>query len=140
MHETENQDGGAAERRGPHDLPREQRDTSGRFTYGNPYAWRPGESGNPSGLSRQALVSREIRRLLNEGGAEEVAESLFGIVRRGGAGAVEAARLLLERTEGRVAQVHRLEVPRPKRIVLEGGTLAPACPTVESRRAPEDIS
>jgi hypothetical protein len=54
------------------------------FKPGNPYRWRPGESGNPVGMPRTRVEfeRRFYEALIGEGSPEEAAELLWNCARR----------------------------------------------------------
>jgi hypothetical protein len=92
----------------------------------DPWKFKPGQSGNPGGRPSHAKLSARLQRWLDEGGEEKALQALVDVVSKGGPAALEALRILLDRTEGKVTQTHRIEAARPKRVILEGGTLRPA--------------
>ena len=109
---------------GPASEPTGRDPVTGHFLPGNPWAPKKGERRNPSGVAKNARVSRELQRYLNQGGAEVAMRKLLEILQGPSASAaLDALKILLDRTEGKVTQTHRIEASRPKRVVIEGGSL-----------------
>jgi hypothetical protein len=94
------------------------------FEKGHKYAWKPGQSGNPTGGSKAQTLSAAYRHALKEplpdgSGrtyADAVAETLC---KNAVAGDVGAARELADRTEGRPKQTIDLSVEERRRELAE---------------------
>ena len=71
------------------------------------YRWKPGESGNPNGRPKGRSITAHLRDALADLDAEgqEAAQAIARVlVTLAAGGDVAAAKVVLERTEGRVAQ------------------------------------
>lgn len=107
-----------------------QRENSARkpkgkpFAKGNPYTFKPGQSGNPKGRPKSRTLSEAYRAMLacplpedpTRTYADAVAETLC---REAVIGNVIAAKELADRTEGRPRQAIDLSVEERKRQVAE---------------------
>ena len=95
----------------------EGRDIRGRFVLNS-----AGGPGRPRGR-RGESVSVKLRKMLEEdGGSVEVARALLDLATSGKRGAVEAARLIMDRVEGPVTRKLELDgMVHHKTVVLDGG-------------------
>ena len=46
-----------------------------------PFRWKPGQSGNPGGRPKSQYISEALRRALQEGDADDLANILLGLCR-----------------------------------------------------------
>ena|SRR6185436_4148800 len=76
-----------------------------------PYAWQPGQSGNPSGRPKGILTEAYKRRLAELGptGKQVAAEIADAITAKAAKGDVAAASELADRTEGKPMQQSQVE-------------------------------
>ena len=82
--------------------------------------WQPGESGNPGGVPKGKSITAELRKLIDKGtNAEDMAEILYTLARKGSRAQMEAYKTLLDRTEGRVPETHKIESDIPISIVFK---------------------
>jgi hypothetical protein len=98
---------------------------TGRFVPGNPYRWRPGQTGNPAGHSEARRARSELERagelLVEDPRTKKLVklrdlafESIWRTAVKGGSAGVAAFREIIDRTEGKV--------PLPFRLSNEGAT------------------
>jgi hypothetical protein len=95
----------------PSDMQTEDRRADGKFAKGNKVGktFRPGQSGNPKGRPKSALLSDALRHMLAEAcpedpertWAEVIADALIA---RAAAGDVQAAKEIADRVEGKARQ------------------------------------
>jgi hypothetical protein len=80
------------------------------FEKGNPHAWKPGQSGNPTGRPKSVTLSEACRKSLaspvprdpqGRTYAEVIADKMVAAAARG---SINAAKELADRTEGRPRQ------------------------------------
>ena len=85
--------------------------------YGKPpkeHQYQPGESGNPGGVPGGKSITAELRKLIDKGtNAEDVAQVLYDIAMKGSRAQVEALKELLNRTDGKVPDTHKIESDVP---------------------------
>ena len=82
---------------------------------------KPGECLNPGGRPKGKSITAELRKLLDDGTvAEDIAKALIRLARDTSfKGNVAALRELLDRTDGKVADVHKIEGDVPISIVYQ---------------------
>jgi hypothetical protein len=83
------------------------RDKGGRFSKGNSLAFQKGQSGNPGGRPKGQSITARLRAILERDdgmAAQMIAETLIETAMQGDRRAIEAVRVLLDRTEGPVSQ------------------------------------
>lgn len=84
------------------------------------YKWKPGESPNPGGRPKGKSITASLRRLIEEGSnADDMALVLYNLAQAGGRSQVEALKELLNRTDGKVLDTHRIEGDVPVTIVYK---------------------
>jgi uncharacterized protein DUF5681 len=98
----------AATKKAPAD---KQRKNSGKklFAKGNPYAFKPGQSGNPAGRPKSRPLSEAYRALLSQPLKDDPTRTVADVVaaamvQNAFAGDVAAAKELADRTEGKAKQ------------------------------------
>ena len=78
--------------------------------------FQPGESGNPNGRPKGKSITAELRKLIDKGDtAEELADILYRMSRKD----LPALKELLDRTDGKVLDVHKIEGDIPVSIVYK---------------------
>ena len=89
----------------------EQQRTSRDISNANLKMFEPGESGNPGGRPKGMSITAELRKLLDDGTvAEDIAKALIKLAKDTNfKGNVAAFKELLDRTDGKVTDVHRIE-------------------------------
>lgn len=95
-------------------------DTGKQYNYNHlePYQWKPGESGNPSGRPKESVsLVTKLRQYLTTHPTEanQVIESM---VKQGKLGNMIATKEMLDRIDGKVAETHRIEGELPIRLVF----------------------
>jgi len=86
----------------------------------NARPFQPGESGNPGGRPKGKSITAELRKLIDSGtNAEDMAKVLYNIAKTGGKAQVNALKELLDRTDGRVPETHKVETDVPISIVFK---------------------
>jgi len=76
--------------------------------------WQPGQSGNPGGVPKGKSITAELRKLIDKGtNAEDMAQILFKIAEKGSRAQMEALKELLNRTDGKVPDTHKIESDVP---------------------------
>ena len=78
--------------------------------------WKPGQSGNPGGRPKGKSITAELRKLIDRG---DTAEELADILYRMGRKDLAALKELLDRTDGKVTDVHKFEGDIPVSIVYK---------------------
>jgi hypothetical protein len=98
----------AATKKAPAD---KQRKNSGKklFAKGNPYAFKPGQSGNPAGRPKSRTLSEAYRELLRQPLRDDPTRTVADVVaaamvQNAFAGDVAAAKELADRTQGKAKQ------------------------------------
>ena len=82
--------------------------------------WKPGQSGNPSGRPAGKSITAELRKLIDSGtNAEDMAKILCALCKKMGPDQMRALRELLDRTDGKVAETHKVEMDVPVTIVFK---------------------
>ena len=75
-----------------------------------------GKSGNPGGRPKGRSITAELRKLLDQGEtASELADVLYRMSKKD----LPALKELLDRTDGKVTDVHRIEGDIPVSIVYK---------------------
>ena len=78
--------------------------------------WKPGQSGNPGGRPKGKSITAELRKLLDKGtNAEDLAEILLKMGKKD----LAALREVLDRSDGKVTDTHRIEGEIPVSIVYK---------------------
>jgi len=91
------------------ELSQEQR-TNREISNANLIQFKPGESGNPGGKRQGKSITAELRKLIDSGTiAEEIALVLLELAKKGNRNQVNALKELLDRTDGKVLDTHRIE-------------------------------
>ena len=78
--------------------------------------WKPGQSGNPGGRPKGKSITAELRKLLDKG---TTAEDLAEILLKMGKKDLAALREVLDRSDGKVTDTHRIEGEIPVSIVYK---------------------
>ncbi len=82
--------------------------------------WKPGQSGNPSGRPAGKSITAELRKLIDSGtNAEDMAKILCALCKKMGPDQMRALRELLDRTDGKVAETHKIEGDIPVTIIFK---------------------
>lgn len=82
--------------------------------------WKPGESGNPSGRPAGKSITAELRKLIEKGtNAEDMARILYEMAKRMSPDQMRAFKELLDRTDGKVPDTHKLESDVPITIIFK---------------------
>ena len=82
--------------------------------------WKPGQSGNPSGRPAGKSITAELRKLIEKGtNAEDMARILYEMAKRMSPGQLSAFKELLDRTDGKVPDTHKLESDVPVTIIFK---------------------
>jgi hypothetical protein len=102
------------------------RPTGKPFAKGNPYAFKPGQSGNPAGRPKSRTLSEAYRALLSQPLPDDPTRTLADVVaaamvQNAIAGDVAAAKELADRTEGKARQSIALSVDDRMKSVIESG-------------------
>ena len=91
--------------------------------YGKPpkeYQYQPGVSGNPGGEHKGKSITAELRKLIDKGtNAEDTAQILYDIARKGSRAQMEALKELLNRTDGKVPDTHKIESDIPISLIFK---------------------
>lgn len=105
---------------------------SSRFKRGNRYRYKPGQCGNKNGRPRTAKFSEAAREFLAETDPRKklsIAEDLVrDCVKRAKRGSVKHLEIILDRTEGKVAQRNEFSGP-------SGSTIPISLEAVDARLA-----
>lgn len=82
--------------------------------------WQPGESGNPGGRPKGKSITAELRKLIDKGtNAEDMAQILYDLAKNKlDRSQIAALKELLDRTDGKVADVHKIEADVPINIAF----------------------
>ena len=78
--------------------------------------WKKGQSGNPGGRPKGKSITAELRKLLDKG---TTAEDLAEILLKMGKKDLAALREVLDRSDGKVTDTHRIEGEIPVSIVYK---------------------
>ena len=83
--------------------------------------WKPGESGNPGGRPQGKSITAELRKLLDKGTtSEDLAEILLDIAKtKHGRSQLQALQEVLNRSDGKVPDTHRIESDIPVNITYK---------------------
>ena len=107
------------------ELSQEQR-TSRAISNANLKPYQPGESGNPGGRQKGESITAQLRKLLNEtdregkSNAEKIAELLIREAQKPNSRHLAALiKEILDRTEGKVLDTHKIEGDVPVSIVYK---------------------
>lgn len=97
----------------------EQR-TSREISNANLIPYESGQSGNPGGKHEGKSITAELRKLIDKGtNAEDTAQILYDIAKKGSRAQMEALKELLNRTDGKVPDTHKIESDIPISIVFK---------------------
>jgi len=83
--------------------------------------WKPGESGNPGGKPKGKSITAELRKLLDKGTtSEELAQILLDMAKtKTGRNQLDALKEVLNRSDGKVPDTHKIESDVPISIVYK---------------------
>ena len=82
--------------------------------------WKPGQSGNPGGRPVGKSITAELRKLIDSGtNAQDMAKILYALCKRLGPDQMKAFKELLDRTDGKVAETHKIEGDIPVTIIFK---------------------
>ena len=82
--------------------------------------WKPGQSGNPGGRPAGKSITAELRKLIDSGtNAQDMAKILYEMAKRMSPDQLRAFKELLDRTDGKVAETHKIEGDIPVTIVFK---------------------
>ncbi len=94
--------------------------TSREISNANLIRFKPGESGNPGGKQAGKSITAELRKLIDSGtNAEDMAKILCALCKKMGPDQMKALRELLDRTDGKVAETHKVEMDVPVTIIFK---------------------
>jgi hypothetical protein len=95
------------------------------FAKGNPFAFKPGRSGNPAGRPRDTITPhlRELVRMLHPGKDEVTYGELVAqaLLTRAMDGDVQAIREVFDRLEGKPRQAIDVNVEEKRRAIFDAG-------------------
>jgi len=98
----------------------EKQRTNREISNANLIPYVPGQSGNPGGKHEGKSITAELRKLIDKGtNAEDTAQILYDIARKGSRAQMEALKELLNRTDGKVPDTHKIESDVPINIVYK---------------------
>ncbi len=79
-----------------------------------------GETLNPGGRPAGKSITAELRKLIDSGtNAEDMAKILCALCKKMGPDQMRALRELLDRTDGKVAETHKVEMDVPVTIIFK---------------------
>jgi len=83
--------------------------------------WKPGQSGNPGGRPEGKSITAELRKLIDKGtNAEDIANVLYDIAKsKLNRNQIIALKELLDRTDGKVPDTHKIESDVPINIIYK---------------------
>lgn len=82
--------------------------------------FKEGQSGNPGGRPAGKSITAELRKLIDSGtNAEDMAKILFGMAKRMSPDQIKALKELLDRTDGKVMETHKVEMDVPVTIIFK---------------------
>ena len=82
--------------------------------------FKPGQSGNPSGRPAGKSITAELRKLIDSGtNAEDMAKILYNMCKRMSPDQMKALKELLDRTDGKVMETHKVEMDVPFTIIFK---------------------
>ena len=94
----------------------EEQRTKREISNANLIPIKPGECLNPGGRPKGKSITAELRKLIDKGDtAEELADILYRMSRKD----LAALKELLDRTDGKVTDVHKIEGDIPVSIVYK---------------------
>ena len=94
----------------------EEQRTNREISNANLIHFQPNESGNPGGRPKGKSITAELRKLIDQGDtAKELADILYIMSRKD----LPALKELLDRTDGKVTDVHKIEGDIPVSIVYK---------------------
>jgi len=99
------------------------RTTDGKFRKGNAYGWKKGQSGNPGGRPKSKHLTEAAREWLGESStqhphlsnAEHIVTAIGEVAKGSDSAALEAAKWLADRTEGRAPITQAIDVTHHNR-------------------------
>lgn len=82
--------------------------------------YKPGECGNEGGRPKGKSITAELRKLIDSGTtAEELARVLLELGKKSTRNQIAALKELLDRTDGKVMDVHKIEGDVPVSVVFK---------------------
>ena len=94
--------------------------TSREISNDNLIRFKPGQSGNPGGKQAGKSITAELRKLINSGtNAEDMAQILYNMCKRMSPDQMRALKELLDRTDGKVMETHKVELDVPVTIIFK---------------------
>lgn len=73
-----------------------------------PWLWKPGQSGNPGGRPKRKYITDALKECL-ESNPEELRKMAQAAIREALNGNIRAFQEIADRTEGKVADIHKIE-------------------------------
>lgn len=102
------------------DIVSQQQRTSREISNANLIPFKEGESGNPGGKPVGKSITAELRKLIEKGtNAEDMARILYEMAKRMSPDQMRAFKELLDRTDGKVPDTHKLESDVPITIIFK---------------------
>ncbi len=81
---------------------------------------KPGQSLNPGGRPAGKSITAELRKLIDSGtNAQDMAKILYEMAKRMSSDQLRALKELLDRTDGKVVETHKVEMDVPVTIVFK---------------------
>ena len=100
--------------------PTEKQRKNREISNANLIPFKPGESGNPGGKPEGKSITAELRKLIDKGtNAEDMAMILLNMAKRMNPDQLRALRELLDRTDGKVPDTHKIESDIPISIIYK---------------------
>lgn len=98
----------------------EEKRTNREISNANLIPIKPGEVLNPGGRPKGKSITAELRKLIDKGtNAEDMAQVLYDMAKKLNPSQIAALKELLDRTDGKVTDVHKLEGDIPINIIFK---------------------